>query len=63
MTETNDLLDLPALSELLKCSPRSVHRWADGGRLPRPIKLGRLNRWRRADIEAWIADGMPRIKA
>jgi predicted DNA-binding transcriptional regulator AlpA len=60
MSESNDLLDIDGLADLLKCSVRSIPRWADGGRLPRPIKLGRLNRWRRTDIESWIANGMPR---
>ncbi len=27
----------------------------------RPVKLGWLSRWRRSDIEEWIADGCPKV--
>ena len=29
------------------------------GRLPRPLKVGRSNRWRLAEIRAWIEAGAP----
>ena len=51
------LLDVRAVGRLLGCSPRHVIRLADSGRLPRPIPLGRLQRWRRADLDAFLADG------
>jgi predicted DNA-binding transcriptional regulator AlpA len=44
------------------CCPRSVRRWADAGRMPRPIKLGSLVRWPRSVIETWIADGCPNVR-
>jgi predicted DNA-binding transcriptional regulator AlpA len=44
------------------CCSRSVRRWADSGRMPRPIKLGSLVRWPRAVIEQWIADGCPNVR-
>jgi excisionase family DNA binding protein len=46
--------------DLLGCSTRHVRRLADSGRMPRPIRVGSLNRWPRAVIEAWIAEGCPR---
>lgn len=52
------LLDVCEVARLLNCSVRHVYRLADGGRMPRPLKLGStLNRWQRAAIEGWIADG------
>ena len=53
------LLDIRAVARLLSCSPRHVARLADGGRLPQPIKLGRLIRWRRADLDAFLAKSCP----
>lgn len=44
------------------CCDRSVRRWADSGRMPRPIKLGSLIRWQRSVIEQWIADGCPHVR-
>ncbi len=51
----SELLDVKAVSVQLCCSPRTVYRLADAGRMPRPVKVGSLVRWRRADILEWIA--------
>jgi excisionase family DNA binding protein len=53
------LLDVKAVAALLGCSSRNVYRLADAGKMPRPLKVGTLVRWRRADIETWIANGCP----
>ncbi len=50
------LLDIRAVSRLLSCSARHVARLAENGRLPQPVKLGRLIRWRRADLDAFLAN-------
>ena len=55
-----ELFDVRAVSELLGgCSTRHVYRLADAGRMPRPIKLGSLVRWRRSELESWINSGCP----
>lgn len=51
------LLDVDQVAAMLSCSPRHVRRLAEAGRMPRPVHLGALTRWARADIEAWIAGG------
>src|SRR5262249_26216410 len=51
------LLDVRAVAALLDCSPRHVYRLSDSGRLPAPVRLGALVRWRRADLDRWLADG------
>jgi len=62
---TADKLDGPALltvhevAGLLHCSARTVYRLADGGRMPRPVRLGALVRWHRATINEWIDAGCP----
>ncbi len=50
-------LNVKQVASLLGVSVRHVYRMADGGLMPRPLKLGGLNRWHRATIETWLADG------
>jgi excisionase family DNA binding protein len=49
------LLDVKAVAMLLDCSARHVFRLADAGELPAPIRIGRLVRWRRVDLDSWLA--------
>jgi prophage regulatory protein len=51
------LLNVDAVAQLLGVSARHVYRLADGGRMPRPLKLGGARRWDRLAIEEWIASG------
>lgn len=51
--------DKQAIADLLRCSTKHVDRMAKDGRMPPPVKLGRLCRWPRMTIEAWLADGCP----
>jgi excisionase family DNA binding protein len=53
------LLDVRAVAQLLGCSPRHIYRLADGGRIPAPVRIGALVRWRRADLDAWLAARCP----
>jgi excisionase family DNA binding protein len=57
------LLDVRAVASHLGCSPRHVYRLADGGKMPPPVKLGALIRWRRADLDAWLADGCKPVRS
>lgn len=55
-----ELLDVRAVAALLGgCSTRHVYRLCDAGRIPRPVKLGALVRWRRAELMEWLAAGCP----
>lgn len=51
------LLSVRQVAGLVGCGPQHIRRLSDVGRMPRPMKVGRLVRWRRAEIKAWIADG------
>lgn len=53
------LLDAAEVAGMLKCSERTVYRLAGSGRMPKPIRLGGLVRWRRQTIEDWIGAGCP----
>lgn len=55
------LLDVNDMATLLACGTRTVYRLSDAGRIPRPVKLGTLVRWRRSVIQAWLADGCPNV--
>ncbi len=55
----NVLIGIEIVAEMLALSVRTVRRLADAGRMPLPLRIGgvRVLRWRRADVERFIADG------
>lgn len=55
------LLDVSEVAKMLACSARHVRRTTDRGAMPCPVRIGSLVRWRRTDIERWIADGCPNL--
>lgn len=57
---TPALLDVADVAALLNCSKNHVRRLADARRMPTPLRVGALVRWRATDIQEWIADGCPR---
>jgi excisionase family DNA binding protein len=61
---TAELLDVRAVAALLGgCSTRHVYRLADAGRMPAPVKLGSLCRWRRAELIGWLNSGCPSVRS
>ena len=54
-----ELLDVASVAELCGCSARTVRRLADSGRMPKPVKLSSLIRWRRREVLDWISAGCP----
>ncbi|HBG27979.1 MAG TPA: hypothetical protein DDX75_12900 [Phycisphaerales bacterium] len=57
-----NLLILIQLHKCLKCSTRHVRRLIEARRIPRPIKLGALLRWIKADIDDWFVEGCPNCR-
>ena len=53
------LLAAGDVAELLAVSRLTIFRWRAAGRLPPPLKIGRVVRWRRLEIETWLAAGCP----
>ncbi|GEM_PF-750093 len=53
------LLDAAGVAARLGCSKATVWRLRDSGKLPQPVKVGSLTRWRTADVEAWVNAGCP----
>jgi prophage regulatory protein len=57
-TETqvqSPLLTVKELAEMLGVTIICVYRWRDAGEIPPSIKIGGSVRWRRSDIDAWLA--------
>jgi predicted DNA-binding transcriptional regulator AlpA len=57
------LIDIRQLAALLSRSVASLERDQAAGRLPAPVRVGGSKRWRRAEVEAWVAAGCPAGKA
>lgn len=60
MDVTRELLTAREVARMIGAGERSVWRWSQSGRMPRPVRIGAAVRFRRADIEQWIAAGCPR---
>ena len=43
------------IAAFLQVSTRTVWRLTSSRSLPKPLRIGRTVRWRRSDIEDWIA--------
>lgn len=56
---TATLISIRQVAEILGCSTRHIQRLADGGKMPKPIRLGSLLRWPRQVIDEWVASGCP----
>lgn len=55
------LLKDTEVAQRLECSRRHVWSLLSQGKICPPIHLGRLVRWRSADIDAWVA-GLPHMR-
>ena len=53
------MLTIDGVAALLVCSPRTVYRLVDTGRIPRPVRIGGMIRWPREPFERWVAQGCP----
>ena len=53
--DADGLLTAKALSKLLLANARTVRRWRQEPGFPKPLRMRGPLRWRRADIEKWIA--------
>jgi prophage regulatory protein len=53
------LFTIQQVRQLTGLGLRTIHAWYKTGEhnFPKPIKLGRLLRWRSNDIQTWIAGG------
>ena len=40
-------------------SIRTWRSWDAGGRIPKPVRIGRATFWRVTELETWVASGCP----
>jgi excisionase family DNA binding protein len=52
--ERHYLLTIAEAAEFLRCKPSTLRAWFTQGKLPR-VKVGRLTRVLRQDVEAFVA--------
>jgi predicted DNA-binding transcriptional regulator AlpA len=53
------LVDIKGLARMLGRSERALWRDQSAGRLPRPVALGGMTKWRVAEIREWVEAGCP----
>jgi len=53
------MLTVEEVAAILRCSPRTVYRLIDAGKVPAPCRLGALVRWPTSVVESWISEGCP----
>lgn len=53
------LVTAEEVARMLNVSVRSIWRMRSAGHVPKPIRMGGNIRWRRIDIEEWVAAGCP----
>ena len=58
---SESLVTRKEFAEKMKLSLRSIDRKIADGEFPKGILLGRSRRWRKADIDQWIATGCPKV--
>lgn len=56
------LFSVDQVASLLNCSSRHVYRLSDAGKMPAPLRLGSLVRWRKTEIESWIENGCRAVR-
>lgn len=54
-----ELVGLPDVCAMLGIGRTMLFDLVREGRIPPPVKVGRLNRWRRAEIRDWTHAGCP----
>ncbi|MEK7866357.1 MAG: helix-turn-helix domain-containing protein [Planctomycetota bacterium] len=55
------LVDAEGVAGMIGCSKSHIWRLRDSGKLPLPVKVGSLVRWRVEDIAAWLRDRCPNV--
>ncbi|MCD8139199.1 MAG: helix-turn-helix domain-containing protein [Planctomycetaceae bacterium] len=59
-TQTESMLiDAKEAAALCGLSRSAWYKQVASGKIPRPLKIGNIARWRRDELEEWIASGCP----
>jgi excisionase family DNA binding protein len=49
-----NLLDKKQVADLLKISVKTLDAWISQGRVPQPLRIGRMIRFRQSEVQAFI---------
>lgn len=50
----NTFLKLKDILEMTKISRSEIYRKINLGEFPKPIKIGKMSRWVKSEVEAWM---------
>ena len=53
------LINAEELATMMQISERTLWRLLSGGKVPKPVRIGRNTRWRLAEVTEWIDRGCP----
>lgn len=59
--DKSPLMSIDEVRALVPCSRSFFRKLCEQGKAPKPIRLGRLTRWSREEINAWMAARCPSI--
>lgn len=62
MDNVDTLLDAKTLGQRLRLSRRQIYRLMNEKKIPAPLRIGGVWRWREGQIADWLAAGAPRGK-
>lgn len=48
------LMRIVEVEEMVRVKTTTIYRWIKDGKFPRPLKMGFVSLWARAEVEAWI---------
>ncbi len=59
--DTTDKLLLTAseLAAMLGVNRSTIWTWHSGGKIPMPVQIGGITRWRKDEIQQWLDAGAP----
>ena len=55
LSASDRLLTAQQVADMLGINVRTLREWRHAGKFPKPTTLGRSPRWRRRDVDAWLA--------
>lgn len=50
------LMRLPEVEEMVGVKTTTIYKWMKDGKFPKPLKMGFVSLWVRAEIKAWIEE-------
>ena len=50
------LFSIVEVADYIGVVPGTIRNWVKKGEFPEPLSLGKLVKWRREDIEEWLAN-------